>query len=80
MSSVGLNAFNNYDRQAEIAGAGGGRGTAFVRPRDQGDAPAPMLERMTSRRTAEGTIDKETKIVCSNRVFHRGTDLANAPM
>ncbi|KAL9097316.1 MAG: hypothetical protein Q9165_000743 [Trypethelium subeluteriae] len=61
MSLVGNFTFNNYDRTAEVAGVGAG-GPAPARHRDQEDAPTPMLERMTSSRTArENAMDKETK-------------------
>ncbi|KAI9688528.1 MAG: hypothetical protein M1822_001477 [Bathelium mastoideum] len=61
MSLVGNFTFNNYDRQAELAGAGTGQGTAGVRPRDQEDAPTPMLERMASWTSArDRSLAKET--------------------
>ena len=67
MSLVGNFTFNNYDRQAEVAGASDGRSTAFIRPKEQGDAPPPMIKRMTSWTTArDSSLAKETKAVCSS--------------
>ena len=64
MSLVGNFTFNNYDHQAEVAGAGHGREAARVGSRSQEDAPTPILERMTSWRTArESPAEKETRAV-----------------
>ncbi|KAI9708054.1 MAG: hypothetical protein M1820_004258 [Bogoriella megaspora] len=60
MSLVGNFAFNNYDRQAEVAGIGGG--TAFTRKRSQEDAPPPPLERNESWKTADEDANKEIAV------------------
>lgn len=66
MSLVGNFTFNNYDHQAEVAGAGHGRETAHIGARSQEDVPTPILDRMTSWRTArEDPTEKETKAVRS---------------